>query len=77
MPKEISRVQPIKKGKLDELSLCSAFDGIRFPAAKWLLLAYADYNGASYQLRAALGRLPERIYRGVVDVVSEVNRTTT
>jgi hypothetical protein len=73
MPKVTGRVQPAERVKLDELSLCSAFEGVGFPAPRWLLLAYADYNGAGYQLRSALLRLPERIYRGVVDVACEVN----
>jgi hypothetical protein len=73
MPKATGRVPPAVRVTLDELVLYSALDGVCFPAPRWLLLAYADYNGAGYQLRSGLLRMPERLYRNLVDVASQLN----
>jgi hypothetical protein len=58
--------------EVDEGQLCPSVDGVRFPAAKWQLVAWAEYNGAGLPIRSALWRLPERMYHDITEVVGAV-----
>jgi len=43
-----------------------------YPASLWQVVAWADYNGVSGQLREALRKLPEKPYSSLRDVISTV-----
>ena len=58
---------PVEWREPAEQWLRPSLDGVRFPAPRWLVLVYADYNGVGYPLRSALLRLPERLYRDLGD----------
>lgn len=50
--------------------LRAVFDGLRFPAAHWQLLAWAEYYGAGGSLRARLWALPDRVFTDLTDVLA-------
>ncbi|HEY1973391.1 MAG TPA: DUF2795 domain-containing protein [Pseudonocardia sp.] len=66
---------PTEIPEIDERHLLPSLDGVRFPAPKWQLLAYAEYNGAGLPIRLALWRLPERLYRNVSDIAHAIKAT--
>jgi hypothetical protein len=39
-----------------------AVDGVSFPARRWQLVAWADWNCASSALREALRHVPDQVY---------------
>jgi hypothetical protein len=63
--------------QVDVQHLTRALEGMRFPAQRWQILAWADHNGAGLQLRAALQFLPERAYRGLSEIASVANAVLT
>jgi len=52
--------------------LAHALSGMPYPASLWQVVAWADYNGVSGQLREALRKLPEKTYSSLRDVISTV-----
>jgi len=44
--------------------------GMPYPAQRWQLVVWADYNGGGAAARAALLKLPERTYRSLSDVLN-------
>jgi hypothetical protein len=55
---------------IDKPQLRTSLYEIRFSAPKWQLLPCAEHNGAALPIRLALWRLPERLYRDIIDVAS-------
>jgi hypothetical protein len=47
---------------MSEFELAHALNGMPYPARRWQLVAWADYNCASSQVREALRHLPDRAY---------------
>ncbi|WP_028933905.1 DUF2795 domain-containing protein [Pseudonocardia spinosispora] len=48
--------------------LAYALRGVSYPAQRWQLLAWADYNATGGRLRDAVWQLPERAYAHLYDV---------
>jgi hypothetical protein len=48
----------------------AALAGISYPAQRWQLVTWADFNAASAETCARLLALPERAYRSLADVIS-------
>lgn len=49
-----------------------ALSGMQYPAQLWQIRAWAAHNGAGYELRQALYRLPAREYAEPGDVVTQL-----
>ena len=49
--------------------IAHALVGMTYPAPRWQVVAWADYNGASFQLREAVRGLPEKIYTSLAEIV--------
>lgn len=56
--------------------IAAAVVGVRYPARKWELLAWADYNGADTEMRRALWALPGGVYRSLAEVAEAVVSTS-
>lgn len=48
--------------------LAYALRGVSYPAQRWQLLTWADYNAAPSRLRDAVWQLPERTYAHLYEV---------
>jgi hypothetical protein len=59
--------------QVDVHDLTRTLEGMRFPAQRWQILAWADHNGVGLQLRAALQFLPERTYPGLSEIARIAN----
>lgn len=62
---------------MSELELAHALTGMPYPARRWQLVAWADYNCASSQVREALRHLPDRTYaspKQLTDTIGAVER---
>lgn len=59
--------------------LSSALEGVPFPARRWQLAAWADWNCASSEMREALRHVPDKLYAApeeLADLFDEVDRRT-
>jgi hypothetical protein len=63
--------------EVDVQHLTRSLEGMRFPAQRWQILAWAEHNGAGMQLRAALQFLPERTYPSVSEIARIANAAFT
>jgi hypothetical protein len=63
--------------QVDVQHLTRTLEGMRFPAERWQILAWAEHNGVGLQLRAALQALPERRYRSLPEIAHEANAVGT
>jgi hypothetical protein len=59
-------------------AIVAALAGMRFPARRWQLIAWADYNCASLSTRDLLSRLSEvTIYRDLGHVLAHAHKLVT
>jgi hypothetical protein len=62
---------------ISEAELVHALTGMPYPAHRWQLVAWADYNCASSQVREALRHLPDRTYASLsqlIDTIAAIER---
>jgi hypothetical protein len=70
------RQLPLPPPRISEKYLRAILDGIAFPASRWLIVTWADYNGASVDIQTKLRGLSERTYRSYGDVEYEIKQIT-
>jgi hypothetical protein len=56
--------------------LTSILAGLRFPAKRWQIIAWASYNGAGLQLVGAMQNMPEIAYQSVGHVGQALNEVS-
>ena len=59
--------------EVDVQHLTRTLEGLRLPAQRWQILAWAEHNGVGMQLRGALQSLPLRTYRNLAEIAREAN----
>jgi hypothetical protein len=50
--------------------------GMPYPASLWQVVAWADYNGVSGQLREIMRNLPAKTYASLRDIVLTIEKQT-
>lgn len=57
---------------INNYQLDHALTGMPYPARRWQLLGWADFNCASRKLRDVLAGVPDRVYKSKRDVVEVI-----
>jgi hypothetical protein len=63
--------------KIGTYQLAHALSGMSFPARSWEIVTWAEYNGASSQLRDLLRRLPDGRYASLSQVADAASTLAT
>jgi hypothetical protein len=57
--------------RLNEAQLAQALRGMPYPAQRWQLFIWADFNGAAWMVIPTISALPEREYANFEEVCRE------